>query len=147
MSTDSHAPGLLTIGWKEYVSFPEWGVQRLRAKVDTGACVSALDVADSELVETPSGPIARLRLKLSRGHGPERTVIAPVLRTTVVRNSAGARERRLVIEALLRLGPVEKRIALTITRRPGMRFRMLLGRAALAGSFVVDVGQAYVLKG
>ena len=96
MSTDSQPPGLLTIGWKEYVSFPDWGVYRLRAKVDTGACVSALDVADWELVESPSGPIARLRLALGRRRANEHTVIAPVLRTTIVRNSGGTRERRLV---------------------------------------------------
>ncbi len=68
----------------------------------------------------------------------------PVLRFVVVRNSSGVAERRPVVEALMRLGPVEKRICLTVTRRPGMRCRMLLGREALLGDFVVDVRRKYV---
>ena len=33
----------LTIGWKERVDFPDWGIKRLRVKMDTGARTSALD--------------------------------------------------------------------------------------------------------
>ena len=50
-----------------------------------------------------------------------------------------------MIEAAVRLGPVHKRIRLTITNRARMRFRMILGLQALAGSFVVDVSRKYLL--
>jgi len=145
MSTDPPPSLALTIGWKERITFPEWGPLRLRAKVDTGACLSALDVADYELIETPTGTMAKLRLSLSRRHKRIRLVVAPVVRTTMIRNTSGVAERRIVIEALIRLGPIEKRIALTVTRRPAMRFRMLLGRAALSGTFIVDAGREYLL--
>jgi len=52
----------LLIGWKEYVAFPEWGIRRLRAKVDTGACTSAVDVVEFSVSETPARPIAHLSL-------------------------------------------------------------------------------------
>ncbi len=58
-------PSPLLIGWKEYVAFPEWGLRRIRAKIDTGACTSALDVAGCDVEETPAGPIAHLRLALN----------------------------------------------------------------------------------
>jgi hypothetical protein len=67
------------------------------------------------------------------------------VRMTVVRNSGGTLEQRPVIEAVVRLGDVEKKIQLTLTCRSGMRCRMLLGRQALAGDFVVDVARKYVL--
>ena len=65
----------------------------------------------------------------------------------VVSNSSGMREQRPLVETTLRLGPVTKRVRLTITNRAGMRFPMLLGREALAGCFLVDVSPKYLLKG
>lgn len=137
----------LVIGWKEYLDFPEWGVHRVRVKIDTGARTSALDVAGYELLEGPTGPLARLRLALSRLH-PERVTIVetPVLRHVTVCSTCLTRELRPVIEALIRLGPVEKRIRLTLTRRDGLRHRMILGRQALAGTFLVDVSRRFLLK-
>jgi hypothetical protein len=145
MSSSSEPPGLVTIGWKELVTFPEWGVS-LHAKVDTGACSSALDVVEYELIDTPAGPTARLRLSLDGPAQRVHVVTAPVVGSTLVRNTGGVAERRLVVEALMQLGPVGKRIHLTVARRSAMRFRMLLGRSALAGSFVVDAGQEYVAR-
>lgn len=139
---------LWTIGWKEYLAFPEWGLRRLRVKIDTGAFSSALDVAGYELCADNGGTRARLRLSLGR-RNRERVLLVetPVLGVVTVRNPGGGRECRPVVEALIRLGPVEKRIRLTVTNRAHMRYRMILGRQALAGTFVVDVSRKYLLKG
>jgi hypothetical protein len=140
-------PGALLIGRKEYLAFPEWGLRRVRVKIDTGAWSSALDVADCELEEGSSGLMAHLRLALNPRR-PYRVVEVrtPVLRTTVVRHPGGQCEERPVVEALVRLGPVEKRIRLTVTNRAHMRCRMILGRQALAGSFLVDVSRKYLVQ-
>ncbi len=138
----------LTVGWKEYVGLPDWGVRRVKAKIDTGARTSALDVTRCELRAGPGGAlVAALYLSLDPRR-PERTVTVevPVVRMACVRNSGGACEERPVIETTLRLGPVSKRIHLTVTRRASMRFRMLLGRKALEGDFVVDVSRKYLHK-
>jgi hypothetical protein len=139
---------LLTIGWREYVEFPDWGVRRLKAKIDTGARTSALDVIDYKLRETDGGVwVAELRLALHRKDRTRLKVVrAPVLETVFVRNSSGGREKRPVVETTVRLGPVVKRVGVTLTNRARMRFRMLLGRKALEGSFLVDVSQQYLLK-
>jgi hypothetical protein len=140
------APPLL-IGWKERLDFPEWGLKNVRVKIDTGACTSALGAVSCELVETNGQLTARLRLAMARRR-PERTTLveAPVLRMVHVTNTGGGREERPMIEAAIRLGPVLKRIRLTITRRDAMRFPMILGREALAGDFIVDVARTYVLR-
>jgi hypothetical protein len=140
--------GLLLIGWKEYVDFPAWGIRRVKAKADTGARTSALDVARYALEHRSGRLVARMELALNRRR-PDRvvTVEAPVLHQVVVTSSNGVREERPVVETTVRLGPVQKRIRLTVTNRSGMLFRMLLGREALAGSFVVDVGHKYLLGG
>ncbi|MFO0845869.1 MAG: RimK/LysX family protein [Gemmataceae bacterium] len=134
------AQQLLRIGRREHIDFPEWGVRRVRVKIDTGAYSSALDVAGYELLQTPGGPVAELRLMLNRRRpGAGRVVRAPVVGFTTVRSTTGCPQRRPVFSALVRLGPVNRRIRLTVTDRSRMRCRMLLGREALAGVFVVDV--------
>ena len=109
---------------------------------------SVLDVESYDLHEEPGrGVVAELRLALDRRHPRCLTVVTvPVQRLVVVSNSGGNREQRPLIETTLQLGPVRKRITLTVTNRAGMRFRMLLGRKALEGDFLVDVHQKYVLR-
>jgi hypothetical protein len=147
---------LLLIGRKERLDFPEWGLLHVRVKVDTGAWSSALDVTGYELEHVGPGAMVRLRLNVDHyrsrrreAYGEERgiDVRAPVVAMAAVRNSGGQQEVRPVVEALVRLGPVEKRIRLTLTNRSSMRCRMILGRQALAGSFLVDVGSKYLLRG
>jgi hypothetical protein len=137
------------VGWKEYVGFVDWPLRRVRAKIDTGARTSALDVLSYELREGGSegGLTATLRLALD----PKRSdriqeVVTPVLKMVVVCNSSGMREQRPLVETTLRLGPVAKKVRLTITNRAGMRFRMILGRKALEGDFVVDVARKYLMR-
>src|SRR5262249_9745825 len=141
--------GPVLIGWREYVAFPEWNIRRLKVKVDTGARTSALDVTSYELrpADGPGPPLAVLRLALDRKHPAKLKVIeCPVLKMVAVRNSGGLREQRPVVETALRLGPVLKRVRLTITNRAGMRFRMILGRKALEHDFLVDVSKQYLLR-
>jgi hypothetical protein len=148
LSVCHHVGGLVVIGWKERLEFTEWGLRRIRVKIDTGALTSALDVARYEWGETADGGRrVTMYFALDRRH-PERLtcVQAPVLKTVVVRNTAGTREERPLIETAVRLGPVHKRIRLTIADRSSMRYRMILGREALAGSFVVDVSRTYLLR-
>src|SRR5438270_3217684 len=137
---DESGGGRLRLGWKEYVDLPDWGVRHVKAKIDTGARTSALDAASYELREDGGGGlVARLRLALHRKDPGRLTVVeAPVQGMVVVRNSSGLSEQRPLIETTVRLGPVTKRVHLTVTNRAGMCFRMILGRKALEGDFVVD---------
>jgi hypothetical protein len=115
--------------------------------VDTGAFSSALDVAAYDLERDDTGRlIARLSLCLSRRDPSRQTVVfARVVKMVGVTNTSGIREQRPLLEATIRLGSIEKRIRMTVTNRSCMRCRMLLGREALAGSFVVDVSKKYLL--
>jgi hypothetical protein len=139
---------LVPIGWKEHLQFTEWNLRRICVKIDTGARTSALDVVRYELTETAgNGLMATLYLALDRRHPGHFTRIStPVLRMVRVKNSGGVREERPLVETAVRLGPIHKRIRITITNRSRMRYRMILGREALANDFVVDVSRKYLLK-
>jgi hypothetical protein len=135
------------IGRRELVALPDLDIPRLRAKVDTGARSSALDVLAYDLWQTADGQMhARLRLALNRKCPNRfRIIETPIVRMIAVRNTGGIRELRPLIETTMRLGPVTKRIRLTVTNRAAMRYRIILGREALCGDFVVDVSKKYVL--
>lgn len=69
---------------------------------------------------------------------------APVLEQRTVRDSGGHEELRYVIETELEMADQRFAVELTLTNRDSMRFRMLLGRQAMEGRFVVDPQQSYL---
>ncbi|HVR00689.1 MAG TPA: RimK/LysX family protein, partial [Polyangia bacterium] len=142
-------PAKLRAGWVEHVTLPDLAIPRLKAKLDTGARTSALHVVRMRTVDTAGGPLRRPILEMTvpsgaRGRKPQR-VRAAVRGYVVVRDTSGRLERRPVIETALRLGPLKKRIAVTLTNRGDMLFPMLIGRTALGSSVVVDPARRYLL--
>ena len=133
----------IVVGWNENVDLPEWGIKRLGAKVDTGAQTSALHVENVE-------PIGRGRIRFDvvvhrvkrDRHFP---VTARVVRRARVRSSNGHYDVRYFVETTVRIGSVEKTIEISLVDRGKMAHRMLLGRSALRGDFVVDVSRRHVL--
>ncbi|HSZ84214.1 MAG TPA: RimK/LysX family protein [Polyangia bacterium] len=139
----------LRAGWVEHVTLPDLAIPRLKAKIDTGARTSALHVVRMRTVDTAGGPLRRPILEITvpgggRGRKPHR-VRAAVRGYVVVRDTSGRMERRPVIETALRLGPIKRRIAVTLTNRGDMLFPMLIGRTALGASVVVDPARRYLL--
>jgi hypothetical protein len=127
----------VVIGWTEYIDLPDWGVRRIRAKVDTGARSSALHVEN--IRERPRG-IVHFDVVVHREHRDRHVrVRARITRRSRVRSSNGELSPRLFVETTLRLAGVEKAIEIGLVDRAKMIHRMLLGRAALAGPFLVDV--------
>lgn len=134
----------VVIGWTEFVDLPDWGVRKLRAKVDTGARTSALHVENIE--ELPRG-FVRFDVVLHREKRDRRIhVKAKISRRGRVRSSSGHQAKRLFVETTLRLGPIEKRVEVSLVDREKMIHRMLLGRAALQGPILVDVDRRMVLR-
>jgi predicted deacylase len=148
-ATGPGAPAKLRAGWVEHVTLPDLAIPRLKAKIDTGARTSALHVVDMRTVDTAGGPHRRPILEITvpgggRGRKPH-LVRAAVRGYAVVRDTSGRTERRPVIETALRLGPLKKRIAVTLTNRGDMLYPMLIGRTALGTGVVVDPSRRYLL--
>lgn len=127
----------LIVGAVERVGLPALiGEETLKAKVDTGARTSSLHVEDLEFLSR-----GRVRFVVE-----EQVAEAKVTRTSAVTSSTGQAEVRPFIETELRLGPLTRTIEVSLSSRANMRYRMLLGREAIAGECLVDPGRRLVLK-
>lgn len=137
---------LVTLGWREWVSLPKLGLNRIKAKVDSGARTSSLHAF--EVRDFEEGGIHRVEFKMHPKQRDDQTVIicvADIVDERFVRDSGGHKEKRWVIESPLTIGAMTWNIEINLTSRDDMKFRMLLGRTAIRGRAVIDPARSYVL--
>ena len=132
------------IGWKESVDLPEWGIRHITVKVDTGARRSAIDV--DNIKELGKGKIQFDIAVDRKNRDLTKTVVANILHNTHVRSSNGEQSERYFVETLIAIGEQTRQIELSLISRHQMTYRMLLGRKALEGMFIVDPSQAYITR-
>lgn len=133
------------VGWREAISIPSLGVEEVIAKVDTGARTSAIHAF---FVEPFTGDDGRDWVRfglhpLRKKQAPELIVEAPIKDRRPVSDSGGHTEERYVIETELHIGAAKVIAEVTLTDRESMAYRMLLGRTALRGNFIVDSDLSY----
>lgn len=144
MATKKRAKNLQIIGWREWVSLPDLGVEKIKAKVDTGARSSSLHVFDVEKFVLDGVEMVRFQIHpLQRKKKNTITATAPILEYRSVKSSSGKSQVRPVIQTTIGLLGGEWEVELTLANRDEMGFRMLLGREAFRGRFLVDAGQSY----
>lgn len=126
----------VVIGIEEYVALPDWGIKHLRAKTDTGARTSAIDAYDIQELDDNK---VKFIVVASRKHtNRRREVVAEITRRAKVKSSTGHQHERLFVTTTLKVGSVEKKVEVSLISRHKMKARMLIGRRALAGTFLVD---------
>ena len=135
------------VGWREWISLPELGIPRIKAKIDTGARTSALHAFEVDSYKSKRGK--RVRFYMHPYQNNKEIIVecdAVIKDYRSVTDSGGHREKRYVIETELILGENQWPIEITLTDRETMKFRMLLGRTAMKGKrIVVDPGRSFLI--
>ena len=134
------------VGWREWIALPDLGIKYLKCKIDTGARSTALHAFYVEPFE--ENGIQRVRFSIHpRQRNIEKVVecVSDVIDERMVTDSGGHKEMRFVIRTTVVLGIHVIPVEMTLTNRDTMRFRMLLGRTAMSGLFLVDPKKSYLL--
>lgn len=137
---------MLTFGWREWVGLPALGIERIKAKVDTGARTSALHAFEVRPYTEDGRQRVEFRMHpLQKDSDFVVDCHADVVDTRIVTDSGGHKEERFVIETMLSIGDHEWSIEATLTSRDTMLFRMLLGRTAIRHRGCVDPARSYLV--
>lgn len=136
----------LVVGWREWVSLPGMKVERIKAKIDTGARTSSLHAFDIELIQKNGKDYVRFKVHpLQRQSRKVVECEEPLYDQRYVRSSSGHSDLRPVILTQLKVGSHLWDIELTLTNRDKMGFRMLIGRTAIRRHLLVHSGRSYIL--
>src|SRR4051812_3564528 len=96
--TDDDAPKKKKIGWREWVGLPDLKIDRIKAKVDSGARTSAIHAFKVTPFTKDGGAYVRFFVHpLQRRRKPEIACVARVIDQRRITDSGGNSQERYVI--------------------------------------------------
>ncbi|ELM6622727.1 ATP-dependent zinc protease [Vibrio fluvialis] len=136
----------MIVGWRETLSLPGLGIDKINAKIDTGARTSCLHAFKVESFTKEEALWVRFWIHPLQHNVDKVTVCeAEVVDERTVRDSGGHEDTRFVIKSDLSLGGETWSAEITLTNRENMAFRMLLGRTAMHHRIVVDPTESFLI--
>ena len=134
---------MITIGRLEHIALPGLGVERVEAKIDTGAYRSAIHY---QRITVRRVDDARELVVVFRMGGKRKVKVFRKFKRVKVKSSNGSSSQRYLISTVVQLGPHRVRTQFTLFDRSDMKYQVLLGRKFLRGRFLVDVSLKNVLR-
>ena len=127
------------IGWREWVSLPDFGIAKIKVKVDSGARTSALHVSQAKTYKRGGKRFVKFIVHpIQRKNKPTYIVHAPLIEKRTIRSSVGHETIRPVVCTTLEVANEKWPIEITLVNRDVMGFRMLLGREAVKDRYLLD---------
>ncbi len=126
------------IGAFERVSFPQFNIKGIRAKIDTGAYTGALHCTKVSVEQTSDGKV----LHFAPFDRPDSEKITTNFYASHVKSSGGLRQKRYYINTEVVINDVSYPIRLTLADRSEMKWPVLIGRRFVrANNLLIDVNR------
>ncbi|MGV3612377.1 MAG: ATP-dependent zinc protease [Fluviicola sp.] len=130
------------IGRKDLVSFPQFELEHVPVKIDSGAYSSSMHCQSIEVVEF--GDKEQLRVvfldaSISGFTGKE--VVFDEFKTKIVKSSNGIAQERYFVKGNVQLFGKTYETVFSLTERTGLRNPILLGRRLLNKRFLIDTSR------
>lgn len=141
------AQNLKIIGNQEWCSFDQLKIPAIRARIDSGAKTSSIQATDIEIFHKNEDPWVRFTVfPIQRSTKHKVICKAKILDKRSIKSSFGKAEDRLIIKTPITIGDETFEIELSLANRNTMKFRMLLGREAISGRFLINPAVKHVQK-
>lgn len=127
-----------TIGRRELVSFPDLGLKKIQAKIDTGAYSTALHCHD---IHVKDGVLYFKLLDPTHPEYNDKPQSATEFSRKIIKSSSGEAEERYIIKTRVKIGKRKIKSVISLTDRGNMRYPVLIGRKLLKNRFIVDVSE------
>ena len=130
------------IGNEEWFAFPSLGIPAIKARIDSGAKTSSIHAV--HITPFKRSEASWVSFEVHPLQKDRRTVVhceAPVVDRRSIKSSSGDSGRRYVVQVPMVMGDDSWLVELTLANRDSMGYRMLLGREAMVGRFLVDPGE------
>lgn len=128
------------VGRNDKIDIPEFGLENVRAKIDTGANRSAIHCSKIEHHEYEGTHSITFQIPLVSSHGVNTFYTSDFFKKKI-KSSSGHVEERYIIKTTVVLFGRRIQTTFSLTDRTDMKYPVLLGRKLLAGRFIVDVDQ------
>lgn len=133
------------MGGEEWCRFDELGIPAIKARVDSGAKTSSMQASKIKIFTKGMEDWVRFEVNpLQDNRSISLLCQAKLLDIRSVKSSQGISEERPVIKTPVNIGGKIYEIELTLANRDTMEYRMLLGREAINGRYLVDPAQGFV---
>lgn len=131
-----------TIGRVERVNLPNWNIEGIEAKIDTGAFSSSLHCHHIEEFTRNGRDFVRFNI-LDPEHEAynEQLMELPIHDKRVVKSSNGLSSTRFFIKTSIQIFTTTYDIELSLADRSEMKFPILIGRKFIKNRFIVDVSK------
>jgi hypothetical protein len=135
------------IGRRDVANLPQFGLQDVDVKVDSGAYTSSIHVTFCKEVEREGKTLLEV-IFLDDNHPAftGRSILFDEYRRKKVKSSTGQEQIRFFVKGKIELLGRKFLTEFSLTERRGMRYPILLGRKVLNKRFIIDTSLVNLSK-
>ena len=132
---------IIDIGWREWISLVDFKDFHLKAKIDTGATISALHATHIVEYDFKGNKYVKFRIHHSKDY---KLINKPIIGYKTIKNSFGKKQLRPLINISFKIGDNTINTIITLATRSRMTYPVLIGRSALNNNYRINPRKSFL---
>jgi hypothetical protein len=132
---------VIDIGWREWIELVDFDNFYLKAKIDTGASISALHATHIKEFNRNKNKYVEFRLHQSESY---KKIKKPIVGYKTIKNSFGKLQSRPLIDISIKLGDNIIKTIITLAKRSSMTYPVLICRSSLAKNYRINPKKSFL---